>query len=40
MPWETFARMTESDIGAIYDFLRSLEPQPGPTGEPTFKKTD
>ena len=40
MPWETFARMTESDIGAIYDFLQSLEPQPGPTGETTFKKTD
>jgi mono/diheme cytochrome c family protein len=40
MPWETFARMTESDIGAIYDFLLSLQPQPGPTGEPTFKKTD
>jgi mono/diheme cytochrome c family protein len=40
MPWETFARMTESDIGAIYDFLSSLPPQPGPTGDSVFRKAD
>ncbi len=40
MPWETFARMTESDIGALYDFLMSLPPAPGPTGEAAIKKTD
>jgi mono/diheme cytochrome c family protein len=38
MPWESFATMTESDIGAIYEFLRSLPPQSGPGGEAGFKK--
>jgi len=38
MPWEAFARMSETDIAALYEFLHSLSPQPGPTGEPTFKK--
>jgi mono/diheme cytochrome c family protein len=37
MPWEAFARMTESDIGSLYDFLNSLAPQPGPTGESAVK---
>jgi mono/diheme cytochrome c family protein len=40
MPWETFARMSESDIAALYDFLHSLAPQPGPTGEAAVKKSD
>jgi mono/diheme cytochrome c family protein len=40
MPWETFARMTESDIGALYDFLMSLPAADGPIGEAAFKKTD
>ncbi|HEX2453397.1 MAG TPA: hypothetical protein VHI99_06830 [Vicinamibacterales bacterium] len=40
MPWEAFARMSVSDIGALYEFLHSLPPQSGPTGEPTFKKVE
>ena len=40
MPWEAFARMTTEDIGALYEYLHSLEPHDGPTGEPTFKKSD
>jgi mono/diheme cytochrome c family protein len=38
MPWEAFARMTTEDIGAVYEYLHSLQPCDGPTGEPTFKK--
>ena len=38
MPWEAFARMTSDDIGALYEYLHSLAPLDGPTGEPTFKK--
>ncbi len=32
MPWETFARMTPEDIGALYEFLHSVQPagQPAP----------
>ena len=37
MPWEQFARMKPEDAGALYEFLRTLAPQEGPTGEPTFK---
>jgi len=40
MPWEAFARMTTEDIGALYEYLHSLEPHDGPTGEATFKKSD
>jgi mono/diheme cytochrome c family protein len=40
MPWEAFGRMTTEDIGALYEFLHSVQPQDGPTGEPTFKKAD
>ena len=40
MPWEAFARMSAEDVGAIYEFLRSLPPAEGATGEVTFKKTD
>ena len=38
MAWEQFARMTSEDIGAIYEFLRTVPPSDGPTGEPTFKQ--
>ncbi len=38
MPWESFARMSDNDIGAVYEFLHSLPPQPGATGEPSFRK--
>ena len=40
MPWEAYARMSAEDVGAIYEFLRSLPPSDGATGEVTFKKTD
>ena len=40
MPWESFARMSPDDVGALYEFLRSLPPSEGATGEVTFKKTD
>ncbi len=29
MPWLEFSEMTEDDLGAIYDFLRTLPPLPG-----------
>lgn len=38
MPWEAFARMTTEDIAALYEFLHSLPPLDGPSGDPTFKK--
>jgi len=28
MPWTRYAGMTDEDLGAIYDYLRSLEPAP------------
>jgi mono/diheme cytochrome c family protein len=37
MPWESFARMSENDIGALYEFLHSLTPAPGPAGEASFR---
>ena len=40
MPWEAFARMSPDDVGAIYEFLLSVSPADGATGEVTFKKTD
>ena len=40
MPWEAYARMSPEDVGAIYEFLRSLPPADGATGEVTFKKND
>ena len=40
MPWEAFARMTTEDIAAVYEYLHSLAPVDGPTGEPTFRKAD
>ena len=30
MPWESYARMTENDLGAIYRYLRTLEPAAAP----------
>lgn len=38
MPWEAFGTMNEQDLGALYEFLRSLAPQHGPTGDPRFRK--
>jgi mono/diheme cytochrome c family protein len=40
MPWEAYARMSAEDVGALYEFLRSLPPAEGATGDVTFKKTD
>jgi hypothetical protein len=40
MPWEAFARMTSEDLGAIYEYLHSLPPQPGPTGDAAFTKSE
>ena len=40
MPWEAFARMSNEDVGALYEFLRSLPPAEGMSGEVTYKKTD
>jgi mono/diheme cytochrome c family protein len=38
MPWESFGRMNEEDLAALYEFFRSLPPQHGPTGDPQFEK--
>jgi len=38
MPWEAFGQMSTADVGALYEYLRSLPAQAGPTGEPTFRK--
>ena len=38
MPWEAFGQMSAEDLGALYEYLHSLPPQAGPTGEPTFRK--
>jgi mono/diheme cytochrome c family protein len=38
MPWESISRLTTEDAAAIYEYLRSLTPVPGRTGEPTFRK--
>src|SRR3954468_701717 len=39
MPWEAFGTMSAEDLGALYEFLHTLQPQNGPTGDPTFRKT-
>jgi hypothetical protein len=26
MPWDTYSRMTEVDLGAIYEYLQTLPP--------------
>lgn len=33
MPWNMYAGMTEHDLGAIYDFLQTLEPYDNPVEE-------
>jgi mono/diheme cytochrome c family protein len=38
MPWAAFARMSPADIGALWEYLHSLTPQPGPTGDADFVK--
>jgi len=40
MPWESYSRMSSDDVGALYEFLRSLPPAEGMSGEVTYKKTD
>ena len=40
MPWEAFARISTEDLGALYEFLHSLAPQDGPTGDAAFKRTE
>jgi mono/diheme cytochrome c family protein len=40
MPWESFGTMSEADLGAIYEFLHSLMPVDGPTGDPRFRKVN
>ena len=38
MPWEAFGTMNTDDLAALYEFLHSLPPQAGPTGDPRFRK--
>jgi mono/diheme cytochrome c family protein len=38
MPWEAFGTMNAEDLAALYEFLHSLPPQSGPTGDPRFRK--
>jgi len=33
MPWEAFARMTDTDLGAIYRYLQTLPPAEASKGE-------
>ena len=40
MPWEAFASMSEDDIGALYEFLQTLQPVEANIGESPFRKTD
>jgi mono/diheme cytochrome c family protein len=40
MPWEAYAKMSQEDAGAIYEFLHRLPAQPGFTGEVTYRKTE
>ena len=40
MAWEAFARMKTEDLGAIYEFLLTVPPADGPTGDPTFRRED
>ena len=28
MPWLAFSKMTDDDLGAIYDYLKTLRPHP------------
>jgi len=38
MPWEAFARMSDADLGALYEYFRGLPAQAGPAGDPRFRK--
>ena len=38
MPWEAFGTMSAEDLASLYEFLHSLKPQSGPTGDPRFRK--
>jgi len=38
MPWELFARMTTDDLGPLYEFLHSLTPAEGLTGDAPFRR--
>jgi hypothetical protein len=39
MSWEAFGRMSEADLGALYEFLHSLTPTESRNpGEVTFRK--
>ena len=29
MPWRSYAGMTDEDLGAIYDYLKTVKPVPG-----------
>jgi hypothetical protein len=29
MPWPSYAGMTDEDLGAIYDYLKTVKPVPG-----------
>jgi len=40
MPWESFSRMSDADLGGLYEFFKTLPPAEGPTGEPNFRKTE
>jgi hypothetical protein len=40
MPWEQYSRMDDADLGALYEFFRSLPPADGPTGDPTFRRSE
>jgi len=37
MPWEAFARMSDTDVSALYEFLHGLPAVQGATGEVTFR---
>jgi mono/diheme cytochrome c family protein len=38
MPWGPYSWMSAADLGALYTYFHSLEPQNGPAGEATFVK--
>jgi mono/diheme cytochrome c family protein len=39
MPWESYQRMTDTDIRSVYRFLRSLPPTRSPVGAP-YRRSD
>ena len=40
MPWEAFARMSDDDLGALYEFLKRQPASDGPAGEPARQHAD